>query len=185
MGARHQADRDARPTDHAIGEGEAEPGSPRPVLAIRGGFFAPQTFRFPLVVTAPVDRIHGVRDGMQRFLGHAPFIHHIEAVDQLVGRLDVFQVTHALHIRLPGQNPQVADQEVANARGVESGPALVEQAKFDIVGTAEGETLDTGLPLSSLANRGRLGPIESFHQAVAAQNPALHRCCPSRSGQAG
>ena len=107
MGARHQADRDARPTDHAIGEGEAEPGSPRPVLAIFGSPLAAQPFRFPLLVPAPVDRIHCVRPRVKRFLGHAPLIHHIEAVDQLVGRLDVFQVTHALHIRLPGQNPQI------------------------------------------------------------------------------
>ena len=54
---------------------------------------------------------------MQWLAGNSPHVGHIKGVDHRVGLRNVHQIADALHIRLPGEHPQVAYQYIRYGRG--------------------------------------------------------------------
>ena len=48
---------------------------------------------------------------MQGLFGLAPLAVHAQQHDQVVWRRDIEQVAHALHVRLPGEHPEVAHED--------------------------------------------------------------------------
>lgn len=61
-----------------------------------------------------MNRVGRVNQPVQRFLGLRPLAIHPQEHDQRVRRRDVDQVGHALHVRLPGEHPEVADEDAAD-----------------------------------------------------------------------
>ena len=62
---------------------------------------------------------------VQRLLGGCPRLAGLERVDERVRRLDIVEVPHPFHVALPGEYPEVADEDVLRLT--------------DIVGTTDGQ----------------------------------------------
>src|SRR5690606_1467727 len=82
------------------------------LLVLRPGERPATQGRIERVSKSAVDRIRRVRQIVERLDRKLPSMAHREAMDERVRLLDILEIPPAFHVRLPGEDPEIADDDV-------------------------------------------------------------------------
>ncbi len=147
--------RNAAELSESLREGDA--GTYTAKLGLHGGTPSPY---------CGMDGVDGIVKLVERIAGHAPAVIHVEGADERVF-VDwiVGEVGAALHVRLPGKNPDIADENVTDSE------PFAAYGERDVIRTAGGNAVEARLEMTvfSLA-------YEAAFPSVKNRSVATHTC---------